>query len=64
MSKRKNELANVLGAICGAATVIGVVFGIIKLLSPEQRCPTCDRVLEIVSGIQSVCPNCGGLFGR
>ena len=59
MTRKKNSLNALIRGIFGFVMVVGILAGLEKLLSPGQRCPKCDRILEVVNTIQSLCPNCG-----
>ena len=64
MARKKNDLINFTQEILGVVAMVGLAAGLVKFLSPDQRCPRCDRVLKVVDTIQNFCPGCNLLVTR
>ena len=50
------DLWATVGAI-GTALFIGAV--LVKALSPDHKCPNCDRIITAVQLARQICPTCG-----
>lgn len=56
---KNGDLKQFMKAVGVLATALGIGAMILKALSPGQRCLRCDRVLQVVSAVQAICPGCG-----
>jgi len=42
--------------------VLGLLATVVKALSPNKNCPTCDSVLTVVNAFDRFCPTCSPRF--